>query len=296
MLKIVEKKKYFFLVSGVIILFGIVSLLMFGLNFGIDFKGGTLWELKFSEPVENQPLREFLEGFELGEVRIRDAQESKMIKFRDLKEGEHDLLFEKVREEFGEVEELSYETVGPVIGGEIKEKAIISLIIASVCIVLYIAWAFRHVSRPVSSWQFGLTAIITLLHDLIVMLAVFIILGKFFDIEINTFFITAMLAVLGYSVNDTIVVFDRVRERLKNQADQGFESLVNKSINETIIRSLNTSITTLLVLLTIFLFGGASIRWFIFALIIGVLAGTYSSIFIASPLLTVWYRIQRRRA
>jgi len=295
MYQIIPKKKIFFSISGIIILLGLVFFLVFGLNFGIDFRGGTFWELKFTE-VQNDRLRESLESFSLGEVRIRESDNGKMIKFRSLKHGERDLIFDKLKQEFGEIEELSFETIGPVIGREIKEKALISLILASVAIVLYVAWAFRKVSKPVSSWQFGVTAIITLLHDLAIMFTVFVLLGKFLDVEINTFFITAMLAVLGYSVNDTIVVFDRIRERLRLRAtDEPFNILVNKSVNETLIRSLNTSITTLLVLLAIFLFGGTSIRFFVFAMIIGVLAGTYSSIFIASPLLTVWHGLGRRR-
>jgi len=290
MYQIIPKKKIFFSISGVVILVGLVSLLLFGLNFGIDFRGGTLWELKFSGDVSNDQIRESLGGFDLGEIRIREADQGKMIKFRSLKHGERDMIFEGLKQEFGEIEELSFETIGPVIGREIKEKAIIALILASAAIVLYVAWAFRKVSKPVSSWQFGVTAIITLLHDLAIMFTVFVLLGRFLDVEINTFFITALLAVLGYSVNDTIVVFDRIRERLKLKADEPFEDLINKSINGTLIRSLNTSITTLLVLLAIFLFGGESIRFFVLAMIVGVLAGTYSSIFIASPLLTVWSR------
>ncbi len=296
MYQIIPKKKIFFSISGVVILVGLVSLLVFGLNFGIDFRGGTLWELKFSKDVSNDQIRESLGDFDLGEIRIRESDKGKMIKFRSLKHGERDLIFEGLKQGFGEIEELSFETIGPVIGREIKEKAIIALIVASAAIVLYVAWAFRKVSKPVSSWQFGATAIITLLHDLAIMFTVFVLLGRFLDVEINTFFITALLAVLGYSVNDTIVVFDRIRERLQLKADEPFEDLVNKSINGTLIRSLNTSITTLLVLLAIFLFGGESIRFFVLAMIVGVLAGTYSSIFIASPLLTVWYNLSRGRS
>lgn len=295
MFNIINKKRIFFTISGAIILVGIVSFFVFKLNLGIDFQGGTLWELKFSQDIDNGELRHYLQTFDLGEIRVRESEEGKMLKFRNVSPQERERIFGGLSQKFGEVEELSFETIGPVIGKEVKEKAILALILAAIAIILYVAWAFRKVSKPVSSWQFGITAIITLIHDILIMLTVFIILGKFWDVEINLFFITALLAVLGYSVNDTIVVFDRIRERLKTKEGEPFETLVNKSVNETLVRSLNTSLTTLFVLFALLLFGSESIRFFIVALIVGVAAGTYSSIFIASPFLTIWYNLQRRR-
>ncbi len=293
---IIGKRKFYFIFSGAITLIGIIFFFIFGLNWGIDFKGGTLWELKFPVAVDNTAIREFLPTLNLGEVSVRDSEGNKMLQFRSLESGEHDLTLANLKQKFGNVEEISYETIGPTIGKEIKGKAYLTIILSSIAIILYIAWAFRKVSRPVSSWRFGVVAIIALIHDLLVMLSVFVILGKFLDVAIDSFFITAMLTVLGYSVNDTIVIFDRIRERLKSKADEPFETLVNTSINETMTRSLVTGMNAILVLFALFLFGGASIHWFMLAMLAGIVTGTYSSIFIASPLLVVWYNFLHKRA
>jgi len=293
---IIGKRKFYFIFSGALTLLGIIFFFVFGLNWGIDFKGGTLWELKFPTGVDNTAIREFLPTLNLGEVSVRDSEGNKMLQFRSLESGEHDLTLANLKQKFGNVEEISYETIGPTIGKEIKGKAYLTIILSSIAIILYIAWAFRKVSRPVSSWRFGVVAIIALIHDLLVMLSVFVILGKFLDVAIDSFFITAMLTVLGYSVNDTIVIFDRIRERLKLKADEPFETLVNTSINETMTRSLVTGMNAILVLFALFLFGGASIHWFMLAMLAGIVTGTYSSIFIASPLLVVWYNFLHKRA
>jgi len=293
---IIGKRKFYFIFSGALTLLGIIFFFVFGLNWGIDFKGGTLWELKFPTGVDNTAIREFLPTLNLGEVSVRDSEGNKMLQFRSLESGEHDLTLANLKQKFGNVEEISYETIGPTIGKEIKGKAYLTIILSSIAIILYIAWAFRKVSRPVSSWRFGVVAIIALIHDLLVMLSVFVILGKFLDVAIDSFFITAMLTVLGYSVNDTIVIFDRIRERLKSKADEPFETLVNTSINETMTRSLVTGMNAILVLFALFLFGGASIHWFMLAMLAGIVTGTYSSIFIASPLLVVWYNFLHKRA
>ncbi|MBA3046872.1 protein translocase subunit SecF, partial [Candidatus Falkowbacteria bacterium] len=174
-----------------------------------------------------------------------------------------------------------------------KRKSVLAIIIVLIAIVLYIAWTFRKVSKPVASWKYGLAAIIALFHDVIITVGIFAVLGKFFGVEINTAFVAAILTVLGYSVNDTIVVFDRVRENLP-KSEEDFEGTINTSVNQTITRSINTSITTLLVLLSIVFFGGATIRDFILALSIGVFVGTYSSIFLASPILVIWEKIRNR--
>ena len=184
-----------------------------------------------------------------------------------------------------EIVENRFESIGPVIGGELKEKSVKAIIIVLISIVIYIGWTFRKVSRPVSSWKYGLVALIALFHDIIITIGVFSILGHFYGVEVGMPFVVALLTILGYSVNDTIVVFDRTRENLLHSGWDDFEEVVNRSVNETLMRSLNTSLTTLVVLLAIYLFGGATIQYFVLALIIGIIAGTYSSIFIASPLL-----------
>jgi len=194
-----------------------------------------------------------------------------------------------------QIEELRYDSVGPSIGNELKQKSLYAIVIVLVAIVLYIAWAFRKVSKPVASWKYGLTSIIALFHDVMIVLGIFAILGRFFDVEINAAFIAAILTVLGYSVNDTIVVFDRVRENLP-KSEEDFEGTINTSVNQTLVRSINTSLTTLFVLLSILFFGGSTIRDFVLALSIGVFIGTYSSIFLASPLLVVWEKMKSRNA
>lgn len=188
------------------------------------------------------------------------------------------------------VVEKRFNAIGPVIGTELKTKSIYLILVVILAIVLYIAWAFRKVSYPVQSWKYGIISIIALIHDVLITLGIFILLGKFLGIEVNTPFVAALLTILGYSVNDSIVVFDRIRENLGKYEGE-FEEIVDKSVNETITRSINTSFTTLLVLVAIFVFGGTSIRDFILALIIGIALGTYSSIFVASPLLVVWQKI-----
>jgi len=178
----------------------------------------------------------------------------------------------------------------------LKIKALEAILAVLAAIILYIAWAFRKVSDPVSSWKYGVTAIVALAHDVIIPTGIFVLLGHFMNVELDILFVTALLTILGFSVNDTIVVFDRTRENLaRDHHKHDFEFIVNKSVNETIRRSINTSLTTFVVLLAIYLFGGETIKNFILALMLGVVVGTYSSIFLASPLLVVWEKFSRRR-
>jgi len=194
-----------------------------------------------------------------------------------------------------QVVEESFSSVGPTLGNELKQKAIVALSLVLIAIILYISYAFRKVTNgPVPSWVFGIGAIVALIHDILVVVGVFVILGKFAGVQIDSLFVTALLTILGFSVHDTIVVYDRVREGLKDRAKKTFKEIVNESINTTLARSLNTSISTLLVLLALYLFGGASIQYFVLALIIGIISGTYSSIFIASPLLLLGQRLLKR--
>ncbi|MFH1564395.1 MAG: protein translocase subunit SecF [bacterium] len=189
-----------------------------------------------------------------------------------------------------DVSELRFDSIGASIGQELRVKSYKAMFYVIMAIILYVAWAFRKVSKPVKSWKYGVIAVIALLHDILITIGVFVFLGHFFGTEVNTPFIAALLTILGYSVNDTIVVFDRIRENL-HRYHENFEETVNDSINETITRSLNTSFTTIFVLMAVYFFGGATIKDFVLALIIGMVAGTYSSIFIASPLLVVWRKI-----
>jgi preprotein translocase subunit SecF len=219
-----------------------------------------------------------------------------LIKTGVLSQEEHQKLLNVLKEKTGTFEEKRFELIGPVIGQELRSDALWQLVLVSLGIVLYIAYAFRRIQRPITAWRFGWAAVIALLHDLLVVLGIFSILGHFKGIEIDSMFVTAMLTVLGFSVHDTIVVFDRIRENVKIFAGQPLEFVINHSITQTIVRSLNTSLTVLFVLLALLLFGGESIRYFVLALFIGVITGTYSSIFVASPILVLWQKWSARRA
>lgn len=191
------------------------------------------------------------------------------------------------------IQEERFDSIGPSIGRELKTKSFYAIIIVIAAIIAYIAWAFRKVGRPVASWKYGVIAVIALIHDVIITCGIFAVLGHYFNIEINTPFVAAVLTILGYSVNNTIVVFDRVRENLhRYQGD--FEETINMSINETLARSINTSLTTLLILLAVFFFGGETVKYFVLALVVGIMAGTYSSVFLSSPLLVTWQNLSRR--
>ncbi len=301
---IIKNRKIYLIFSGILVALSITALSIWGLNFGIDFSGGNLLEVRFNnESPSVLELREGLEGLELNSLIIQPTDEDSFIlRFRDSFPDDYRKLMGRLEElalELNEtdedlagmalVEELRFDSVGPSIGQELKSKSFNIMILVLVVIVLYVALIFRKVSKPISSWKYGITAIIALFHDVLIVLGVFAVLGKFYGTEINTPFIAAALTVLGYSVNDSIVVFDRIRENLP-KSTENFIKTVNRSLNQVLVRSINTSFTTLLVLLAIIFFGGESIREFILALAIGVFIGTYSSIFIASPILVLFDR------
>lgn len=276
-------------------LISLASLAVWNLNYGIDFVGGSLLEISFSQDrPTSEEMIEKLSDFDLGSVNLQPAEDNSFVlRFKEIDEDTHQTVISSLKEGFEtdarQMTEERFESIGPVIGRELKTKSIYSIIVILLAITIYIAWAFRRVSWPVASWKYGLTAIITLFHDVLIVMGVFVFLGRFLGVEINTAFVAALLTILGYSVNDTIVVFDRIRENL-TRSREDFETIVNISVNETINRSVNTSLTTFLVLIAIFLFGGATIKYFVLALICGVIIGTYSSIFVASPLLVWWFK------
>lgn len=297
MFKLLSVYKYLFVFSGVILIAGIVSLAVFGLKLGIDFKGGTVTELAFTEPRDINSVKSVIEEQNIGSFQLQSTDNNGVIiRTGTLEKPQHDKLLEEIRTKVGGFEEKRFESIGPVVGEELKRKAIYQLLLVSAGIIIYISYAFRKVAKPITSFQFGVAAIIALLHDLLIVLGIFSILGHYYDIEIDSLFVTAMLTVLGFSVHDTIVVFDRIRENLKVYAGQPFEFVVNHSITQTIVRSLNTSLTVLFVLLALLLFGGETIKYFVLALFIGIIAGTYSSIFVASPLLVLWQRWRSSRS
>jgi preprotein translocase subunit SecF len=332
---IIEKTKTWYTISSALIILSLASLLIFGLNLGIDFTGGSMLDIEFNEisrPTINE-MKVALTDFELSNLKIQPTGDAGyIIRMQNITEETHQDILKTLNEKFAIIEEVEniestedvsseavqveangeveietvfltdeekvknvitekrFDSIGPVIGEELKEKSIWAMIIVLIAIVLYIAYVFRKVSKPVESWKYGISAIIALAHDVIIIMGVFSVLGYFMHAEIDAFFISALLTILGFSVNDTIVTFDRVRENLHKKQHLTFKELINTSINETITRSINTSLTTFMVLLSVFIFGGETIRFFVLALILGVLVGTYSSIFIASPLLLFWYK------
>ena len=299
MINFVGRRKWYFLFSGLIILAGVVSLIAFGLKGGIEFTSGSMMTISFEQPVEQVELREEMANLGHGDAIIQRTGEGDfLIRTGELAPEERDpvtgevitpservMIEEALEERFGPITSFSFESVSPIIAAEIGRNASIAVAFAAVGVLLYITWAFRRLTRP---FRFGVCAIAALVHDVLIVLGIFSLLGVFFDIEINAMFIAGVLTVIGYSVNDTIVVFDRIRENAAKSPGGGLETTVNNSIMETLGRSLNTSLTSLFVLLALFLFGGVTIHNFVLVLLIGVITGTYSSICIASQLLIVW--------
>ena len=288
--------KLWFIISGLILLFGIVSLSVYGLKLGIDFTGGTEIQLQFNNQVDIGKVREAATSQNIGHFQIQTTGENGLIiKTPPIEKEQHDKLLEEIKKQAGDFSEIHYDSIGPLIGSELKKNAFLQLLFVSLGIIFYIGYAFRKVSKPVTSWRFGGAAIIALFHDLLFVLGVFSLLGHYKGVEIDSLFVTAMLTVLGFSVHDTIVVFDRIRENLRVYPGQGIEFVVNHSIAQTLVRSLNTSLTVLFVLFSLLLFGGETIRYFVLALFIGIIVGTYSSIFIASPVLVLWQKWKTRQ-
>lgn len=281
MINLMKYKVWFFIASTLLIIPGIIFIFIGGLKFGIDFTGGALLEYKFEQPVSKDDLDDF------GSV-VQSGENTYLLRTPVVTHDELQNLKGKITEKFGTFEVRREENVGPTIGKELEQKALLALVISWVMIIFYITFAFRKVPKPASSFRFGVSAIVALIHDVLVLLGVFAILGYFWHVEIDTLFVTALLTVVGFSVHDTIVVFDRIRENLPKNLGKKFEHVVDISITQTLARSLNTSLTVVLVLTALLLFGGVTIKWFVVALLVGIISGTYSSIFNAAALLSWW--------
>ncbi|NUQ57339.1 MAG: protein translocase subunit SecF [Candidatus Paceibacter sp.] len=294
---IVKHRKIWYALSGIVMAASIFAIFFFGLKQGIEFTGGSLLEAEYKNTrPETAVLQEAAGELGLGNVIIQPSGEKGIIvRAKELNEEEHQRLLAGFSSK-GELAEIRFDSIGPTIGKELRQKSITAIIMVIVAIVLYIAFAFRKVSRPVSSFKYGLITVAALAHDVVIPTGVFAYLGKYYGVEIDALFITALLTILGFSVHDTIVVFDRVRENIKiSKQGEDFEQTVGSSVSQTIGRSINTSLTVVLVLLALYFFGGESTKYFSLALIIGVVVGTYSSIFIASPLLATVYKRQDRK-
>ena len=288
-MNLMKYKLVYFIFSTILILPGLYFLITSGLKFGIDFTGGALLEYSLQGIVDSEQLRKIVidRGVEVGTI-IEAGDSVYIIKTKPLDQDQINRVKEVLSEKYGPIEERRVENVGPVIGNELKQKAIYALIVSIITIVLYIAFTFRKVPKPASSVRFGIAAIVALLHDILLVVGVFAILGHYLGVEVDTLFVTAILTIIGFSVHDTIVVFDRTRENLIKNIGKKFEDVANISVVQTLGRSLNTSLTVVFVLTALLLFGGESIKWFVVALLIGIISGTYSSIFNATALLAWW--------
>jgi preprotein translocase subunit SecF len=286
------KRHLWFAISGIMLIPCILALAFWGLRLGIDFTGGSAWEVRYTQPVNTEAITQVLVENGRPEASVQqvgDPSENRyLIRLKELGEGspEKQLLTERLST-LGQLDPASESlaTVGASVGESIRNRAALAVIAASVGILLYIAWAFRNTQNPL---LYGVSALVAMLHDAVLVIGIFAILGHFADVEVDALFITALLTVIGFSVHDTIVVFDRIRENLRLHPDDSFIEVVNYSIAQTIVRSLNTSLTVVLTLLALYIFGGSTTQEFVLALLIGIVAGTYSSIFNASQLLVAW--------
>lgn len=299
---VVKHKKLFVGISATLVLLAIASLFVFHLRVGIDFKGGALTEVAYTGVRPDQSaLEPGLSALGYGEILLQPTgTEGYIVKSRDISEAEHTALLAALSANNAyPLEEKSFNSIGPSVGRELTRKAVVAVVLVSLAIITFIAYAFRKVSKPVSSWKYGVIAIITLLHDVAIPVGIFAILSHYFGAELDTLFVVAVLTVLGLSISDTIVVFDRIRENLKkepNAAKVNFAETVGRSLEQSYVRSISTSLTVILVLLSLFFYGPESTRYFALMLTAGMFFGTYSSIFLASPLLVMIEQSQRRRS
>jgi len=297
---ILGQRKYFYVFSGTLMILSIISLSTWGLKYGLDFTGGTLMEVSAKGgPASGWQIDEVKSV--LKEVGIEDAvitptqNNSFLIRYGNSDDEKNKAVLAKLREKYPDLKNTRLDYIGPSISSELKKKAVWALTIAVIGIALYIAYAFRQVSRPIQSWKYGVGAVVALVHDVLITVGIFSVLGHFSSIEIDTPFIAALLTILGFSVHDTIVVYDRTRENLLRSGGKvEFDGIVNRSLNETMARSINTSLTVIITLLAIFIFGGETIKNFTLALLVGITFGTYSSIFVASALMVDWWKWEKK--
>ncbi|HCM38144.1 TPA: protein translocase subunit SecF [Patescibacteria group bacterium] len=291
MLNFMRYRWVYFVISSLIIVPGIFSLVKFGLKPGIDFTGGTLIEIKLEKAEGNvsEEVKQTIspQGGEVGSVQNTD-QGTYIIRMKPIEQVAYEKIKTELGNKYGAIEEIRFETVGPSLGQELLQKTGIAAILAIGGILFYIAWAFKNV-------RYGISAIIALAHDLLVVVGIFSLLGKYMGVEVDSLFVTALLTTMSFSVHDTIVVFDKIREHMKKRSGETFAEQINLALTETMGRSLNNSLTIIFMLLALFLLGGESIKWFVLALLIGTISGTYSSPFVATPILFIWNELTTRK-
>lgn len=293
-LRIIVHRRFWLAFSGLLVLAAVVVMIIPGPRFGIEFIGGTLWEVRFSSDVAKEDLLDSFRTSAFAETTgepwiTKTTEQSFILRFKLIDHDAHLALRAILTERFGDLQEIRFTTIGPTVGRTLRQRAILACAAAVVAMIAYITFAFRTIPRKLSAFRFGVVAIVALVHDLALTVGIFTALSHVTSFEVDTLFLSALLTVFGYSVNDTIVIFDRIRENVQNQKrGESFAEVADQSIDQTLTRSLNTGITTLLMLGSLAVFGGPSIRWFVLALIVGIVLGTYSSLFVAPPLLVLW--------
>jgi len=287
--------------SGVLFVAAVIAIATFGFKTGNDFQGGSLLEVKFTKnlPVITE-VQSTLTPLNFGNISIQTVENDGLLfKLRFINESEHQQILSALRNKYeneeSKVLEERFETIGAAVSKQLRTRTFYAVVVVLAGIIAYVAYAFRGVSKPVASWKYGVVAVVALFHDVTITAGVFAVLGHYLGVEVDIPFVVALLTILGYSVNDTIVVFDRIRENLIRHSSNNFAGTINTAINETFARSINTTATTLLTLLALFFFGGETIKHFVLALLIGIFLGAYSSIFVASPLLVECFNWQNRK-
>lgn len=299
-MNIVTYRKYLFILPALAVALALGALFVWGLKPGIDLAGGSLLQVAYPDGRPSQEdVRAAVQNIGIGEVRIQPTDEQGYIlRQRDLSNEEYLSLMDTLAT-FGTLEEQQFTSVGPSLGAELLRKGWVAMALVTLAIILFIAFAFRHVSQPVASWKYGVVAVVTLVHDVLVPMGLFAFLGYLLGAEVDSLFIVALLAIVGISINDTIVVFDRIRENLRKNEEahrrEDFSEVVGHSISQTIARSINTSLTVVIVLAALYFVGPVATQAFALTLMVGMIAGTYSSIFLASPLLVTWEKFSNRK-
>lgn len=294
----ITHRKKFYTVSGVLFLISMTAFIVWGLKPAIDFTGGSLLEVEYVEHRPNiEKVRENVDALEFGNILIQPIGEKGfLLRLRDITEEEHKDLLYALHPVQSLLVEKRFDSIGPIIGKELTRKAWSAIVFVILMIIIFIAIAFRKVSKPVSSWKYGVVAIVALIHDVGLPVGIFSVLGRFYNVEVDILFVTALLTILGFSVHDTIVVFDRLRENLRRGVGSSFKDTVTKSLAQVRGRSVKTSLAILFVLAALFIFGGVTTKYFTLTLILGIIFGTYSSLFLASPLLVTWHEWQEKKS
>jgi len=286
--------KIYYLLSGFLFFSAVLSIVFYGLSFGPDFLGGSILEVEFEKRPENSVILNQLEEFNLGEVIVQPAgQTGAILRLKDVEEDMHQKIILKLNE-LSKLKELRFEAIGPAIGQELRQKILILVVVSMLALLIYIAISFRKVAFPFSSWQYGLVSIFTLFFDVLITVGLLAYLGRFFNFQFNIPIVTALLTILGYTINDKVIVLDRIRENALTQRHLNSRELLEKSLNQVIFRSISTGSCTLLVLMALFFFGGETLKYFSLTLIAGIVVGTYSSLFLVSPLLLAWLKLRKR--